>query len=283
MLSTLFPKYDAELFEQIHQVPTFLSAEENYDSMQTILFVAGAIAALHLCLLYTMKIYMGKSAKDEEGSRSAWKASYQLTNLLVNLSFGCLGIYYQINHIPWSESIANKIAGYTDVKIFSVGQVGYQLWALWIGICFVDETKTMLVHHVAVICVASCSAFPTCGFRYYTPYFYGLIEISSVPLSIMNWFKNNNEWIKAYPRIYGAVRMTFAVSFLLVRVVLWTPYYWSFWWTESLLLYSSEALSSIIILGLFNVASLVLTMLQYFWASKIISAMIEGASKKKDA
>ena len=142
----------------------------------------------------------------------------------------------------------------------------------------------MLFHHVAVICVASVSAFVTQGFRYYTPYFYGLIEISSVPLSVVNSFKHNKHWIKAYPEAYTAVRMVFALSFLLVRVVLWTPIYWSFFALATMLLYSSESTLTKVILTLFNSSSLVLTMLQYYWATKIISAMVKATrpSKKID-
>jgi hypothetical protein len=296
MLSDLIPKYDASLFSEIHQLPTFLPAEENEDTLRMIASVIGVITVMHLFLLWIVKVWMGfkrdkvgdraassSSASAEDASRAAWKASYQLTNLLVNLVLGCMGIYYQINHVPWGESAMNKIVGYEHVKHFAVGQIGYQLWALPIGIFFVDETPTMLVHHVAVICVCSVSAFVTCGFRYYTPYFYGLIEISSVPLSIMNSFKNNKHWIKAYPEAYSLVRLVFALAFLLVRVVLWTPFYWSFWFLESMLLYSSESISTKVILTLFSLSSLVLTFLQYFWASKILAAMVKGAPKKKAA
>lgn len=97
----------------------------------------------------------------------------------------------------------------------------------------------------------------------------------------MNSFKNNKHWIKAYPEMYTAVRLVFAISFLLVRVVLWTPFYWSFFALASMLLYSSEALSTKIILTLFNGSSLVLTGLQYFWAIKIVSAVVKFSGPKK--
>ncbi|KAL7543996.1 hypothetical protein ACHAXR_013425 [Thalassiosira sp. AJA248-18] len=286
-MTGLIPRYDPILFGEIHQVSTFLPRDENEDSIRCILFIAGAIAAIHLILLSVFKLWIG-STKSEGGSvdekRAAslapWKASYQLTNLLVNLGFGCLGIYYQANHVPWGESIMNKIVGYEHVKLFAVGQVGYQLWALPIGM-YIGETKSMIMHHIAVICVGSVSTFVRCGFRYYTPYFYGLIEISSVPLSVMNAFKNNKHWIKAYPELYSTVRLVFGITFLGVRVVLWTPYYWSFFYLASMLLYSSENTSTKVILTCFISSSLVLTMLQYFWATKIISALVKVAPKKK--
>ena len=279
-MANLIPKYDPDLFNQINQAGMFLPSEENEDSVRCILYVAGIITVVNLILLQMVRFWMG-CGKSKDGSCAAWKVSYQLTNLLVNLTFGCFGIYYH-STIPWAGSTRDKITGYDHLKMFAVGQIGYQLWALPIGFFFVGETKAMLVHHVAVIYICLVSAFVRSGFRYYTPYFYGVIEISSVPLSVMNSFKNNKDWMRTYPDLYLRVRLTFCVIFLLVRVVLWTPFYWDFFANASMLLYSSEVMSTKIILTIFNLASLVLTMLQYFWASKIVSGLVKAVRPKTE-
>ena len=272
------PPYDTALFQRIHETPTYLSDNENDESIHNILSVAAIITVLHLVLLLIMKAFISKKDK-KESSKAAWKASYQLTNLFVNLCLGTLGIYYELSSSRVDHSIENKIVGYSDIRYFAIIQIGYQLWALPIGILFVGETTSMIIHHVAVICVASTSTFLTCGFRYYIPFFYGVIEISSVPLSVMNAFKNNPDLIKNYPGIYGKVRLLFGVTFLLVRVVLWTPFYWDFIVLAMMLLRSSVG-STKVILALFNLSSIVLTMLQYFWATKILSAMMKSRSKE---
>lgn len=99
----------------------------------------------------------------------------------------------------------------------------------------------------------------------------------------MNGFKDNKLWIKQYPEMYSTVRLVFGCLFLLVRVVLWTPFYWNFFALASMLLYSSEVVSTKIILALFLTASLVLTFLQYFWARKIISALVKGSGSEHSA
>lgn len=276
--SSLFaiPTYDSSLFQRINELPTYLPPSTNEESIRDILSITATITILHIILLLILQRQLGKAP-----SKSAWKASYQLTNLLVNLSLGSLGIYYELSASHTDPSILNKITGYTDTRYFATIQIGYQLWALPIGIWFVDETTSMMVHHVAVICVASTSAFVTCGFRYFTPFFYGVIEISSVPLSIMNAFKNNPTWMDRYPSWYANVRLLFGVTFLVVRVVLWTPFYWNFITLAMMLLRSSVGSTKIILLALFNGSSFVLTMLQYFWASKIVSAMVKAARKKE--
>jgi hypothetical protein len=286
-MASFVPKYDPELFGEIHQLSTFLPPEENNDSIRSMVRVAGVVAVAHLALLQIVKLWMGTAAAGKKSpeetkaaSFAALKASYQLTNLLVNLALGVLGIYHYAI-IPRGESVRDKIVGYEHVKLFAVGQVGYQLWGLALGVFFVGELPSMIVHHVAVICVGSVSAFLHCGFRYYIPFFYGLIEISSVPLAVMNAFKNNKHWIKAYPEMYTAVRTAFAVTFLLVRVILWTPNYWDFFCNAAMLLYSSEVITTKVILAVFILSSLILTGLQYFWASKIISALVKGGGPKK--
>ena len=287
LLGSLIAKYDPSFFESIHKVPTYLPAEENAETIRGIFYVAGLITVVHLILLVIIKARAGtiKGGAEAVGDKTAisvaaWTTSYQITNLLVNLTLGCVGMYYQIMVVPWEESVMNKIVGYEHVKIFSMGQIGYQLWALPIGIFFVGETTAMLVHHVAVICVGSVTAFFTCGFRYFTPYFFGVIEISSVPLAIMNSFKKNPDWVKARPDLYSAVRLVFGITFLLVRVALWTPIFWDFYSLAAMHLYSSKSLGTKVISAVFNLSSLVLTMLQYFWASKIVFAMLKGAGSK---
>lgn len=284
--SPVIPAYDAALFDVIHtQIPTFLPPEDRSEAMTWIASISGVIGVVHFALLHIIKTRKGnrKGGDTAYHSHEVWKASYQLTNLLVNLVLGCVGIYYQLYKVKWDETIMDRIVGHEHMTFFSCGQVGYQLWALPIGIFFVGESKSMIIHHLAVICVGSVTALISCGFRYFTPFFYGMIEISSVPLSVMNFFKNNPHLIKAYPDIYNKVRLLFAITFLLVRVGLWTPIYFNFFSLASMLLYSSDVISTQIILSLFIASSLVLTILQYFWASKIIGALVSARSKKKDA
>jgi flagellar basal body-associated protein FliL len=303
--SSLFsiPTYDPDLFDSIHAKPTYLSRQENESSIREICTVAVIITAVHLFLLLVVKMIQSSNTKstskndtntkkEENISKAAWKASYQLTNLFVNLSLGIMGIHYELSRLLHShhsssssyntnddDDSINKITGYTPLRYFATIQIGYQLWALPIGILFVNEQSSMIVHHIAVICVASTSTFLTCGFRYFIPFFYGVIEISSVPLSIMNAFRNRVDWMEMYPSLYGRIRLLFGITFLIVRVLLWTPFYWEFI-VLAVMLWRGSVGSTKVILGVFIVASIVLTLLQYFWAGKIVSAMVKSKKKK---
>mmetsp|Transcript_37979 Transcript_37979/g.90909 ORF Transcript_37979/g.90909 Transcript_37979/m.90909 type:complete len:279 (-) Transcript_37979:98-934(-) len=274
MLSSL-PVYDADVFGPIHSLPTFTSEAENENSIRFILRVIGIITVVNLALVLLMKYLFNAPGK------AAWKASYQVTNLLTNATLGLYGIHVHLN-LDSNESLENKIHGYPQMKSFALGQMGYQLWAIPVGILCVEETALMLVHHVAVICVASTSAFLTAGFRYYNPYFYGVIEISSVPLSVMNSFKNNKDWIIRYPQAYSLVRFIFSASFLIFRVILWTPFYIDYLVTACMFAYSGGTIVMRSIMSVFIAASLLLTFLQYFWATKIVSAVVKGRPSRPE-
>jgi hypothetical protein len=153
------------------------------------------------------------------------KLCYQITNLSVNAFLGILGLYYQLKHVPpySSMKVSDTIVGHGHFAVFAAVQIGYQLWSLPVGIFHVNESPAMLLHHGAVIMVATMSALFTSGFRYWTPFFYGIIELSSVPLALMNMFKDRRDWIQRFPQWYTAIRLVFCGTFLSVRVMWFVP------------------------------------------------------------
>jgi ABC-type cobalamin transport system permease subunit len=52
-----------------------------------------------------------------------------------------------------------------------------------------------------------------------------MFEISSVPLSIVNYFRDHKEWSEKHAKlIVGCARVTFAVLFLTIRIFMGTPH-----------------------------------------------------------
>jgi hypothetical protein len=153
------------------------------------------------------------------------KLAYQLTNLLVNATLGAWGAAYEFSKVPPYPSlpVSSTLAGYEEFVGFAAVQLGYQLWSVPVGIFHVRESPAMILHHLAVLHVAFMSAFFRNGFRYWTPFFYGLIELSSVPLAIMNMFKDRPGWIRKRPTLYTSIRLVFAGTFLTVRVGMFVP------------------------------------------------------------
>lgn len=206
----------------------------------------------------------------------ARKMSYQLTNFLTNLVLAGAGLYYEFVE-PLEDGGSSKTVEYTvrnhqPLVFFSCFQIGYQLWAIPIGIS-VKESLPMLLHHVTVVIICAMSGFMVNGFRYYTPFFYGTIEVSSLPLAVMNAFKDHPEYIKQYPTAYRYTRYLFAALFLYVRLVLFVPrqlpYLRDLW-----LLYSTSGIPEYQLFMTFVwLSSVFLLALQCYWSALILKGL----------
>ena len=186
-------KTDIEIVSSIHNGPEFLPISQNDETRRLIFYVALAVTIFHLLLLSAIRKCM-----KNKNHKVTMKASYQGTNLCINAFLGIYGIYHYNRSLPPLSdlSIDEKITGYDQFISFGALQVGYNLWALPLGLFIIGESKTMLVHHVAAIFVAGLSSFFNSGFRYHAPFMFGVMEISSVPLSIVNYLRDNHEWAK---------------------------------------------------------------------------------------
>jgi TLC domain len=158
--------------------------------------------------------------------------------------------------------------------VFSAVQIGYQLWAIPLGLYYVQESWPMLLHHGTVVVCASMSGFLTLGFRYWTPFFYGLVELSSVPLAVMNCCKDHVVLQQRYPTFYGRVRLAFAISFLYIRVVLFVPRQYYFLRDHYLLFSTSPIRLYQAYMATVWLSSFFLLNLQLYWASLIVQGLL---------
>jgi hypothetical protein len=225
--------------------------------------------------LFGILVTCVSSDHSREGFKNSATLSYRMTNLCTNLVLGIYGLYYHLTILPTTTDIVEQIQGYTSLTIFGCLQMGYNLWSIPMGIWVVKEPMAMQIHHVAAMVTAALSTFGRNGFRYYTPYFFGCIEISSVPLAMMNYFKDNSHLIKQHPTFYTTIRLNFVVLFLSTRVLFWTPLIYSVLRSSLLLWATSPTLSSSFAIGTFTLMVTTLTLLQYFWATKIVSALFK--------
>jgi hypothetical protein len=204
------------------------------------------------------------------------KFAYQMTNLITNFGLGMTGVFYECILQPfwYNVTIEQKITGFKHYILFSHVQLGFQLWALPVGLFFAGEDVTMIVHHLSVILVTSMSSFYTNGFLYWTPFFYGAIELSSVPLAIMNFFKENPEWMELYMRPYLWTRLIFAEMFLLLRVVLFIPPMLHFLFCIYIVMSTSQNVFYQRHLTAVWLSSFTLLLLQLYWGSIIAHGLI---------
>jgi len=215
--------------------------------------------------------------------------SYYFVHLLAALVLGIYGLsVYPFQ--PGFEDLEarEKIINFFEMIPFGEMQIAYQIWSLPAGILFVPEPVAMLVHHSIVIVLGSVVAFSTNAFRYYAPFFFGIVEISSIPLSIVNVFKSDKSLQDRFPTTNALFSGAFALSFLYIRVYLLLQNIWDFGKLVFAMMVSCPGHdlpgTTLCMVPYFVtlICSACLTLLQIFWAFKIIMHLLKvsGVMKK---
>lgn len=268
---------------------TQADTDEFTDLLFTVLVAAAFIGTYQTCIFNILKTIFHQSYGTHR--KDFRKIAYQITNLTVNAFLGIYGLYHYAFSVPPINSvpITDRIAGFPEFSTFGALQVGYNVWALPIGFFFMNEAPAMMAHHCAVICVGSISCFCGNGFRYHAPFFFGAIEISSVPLAIMNFCKDNKALTDRHcPKVARVVKPVFAFIFLIVRVILWTPLIADVLRISGLLGMACDTVGCRVGIGSFWLSAFFLTLLQFYWAFAIVQAIIkiikgdDGRDKKKE-
>ncbi len=266
-----------EIIKAMHEShPTFVE----WDHVRNDLIPAVARSAFVITLVYALTAIAIRRLTSEGSSSKIFKSAYNVTNLLVNATLGVMGLYYNHYVIDSNLPLENRVLGYRAVFTMTCVQFGYNLWAIPVGLVLVNESPAMLGHHVAVLFVTSVSALFTTGHRWYVPFMYGILELSSVPLAIMNAFKDNPEYIKKYPSAYACIRYIFAFSFLYIRWYLYLPLKYDFLRSFGFTVITHRTPFAIVVTGLTWCASFFLLLLQLLWGCLIIKGVVKGPKGK---
>jgi len=209
------------------QSPFWFATSREYEQI----CLATAVTAISVTTIWilSLQIYDSYFSTKEAPAWKRTKTCYQMTNLCFNLAIGCLGAYYHYWVLPTlpaynaTSSIEQISNLFDEFYLMPAMQLGFQVWSIPIGIFYVNESKEMIIHHFGVVFAASCGSFSHFGFRYWLPFFFGVFELSSVPLAMMNLFRYHPDAAKKYPLFNQASQASFVVSFLYIRVWKWLP------------------------------------------------------------
>jgi len=272
-----------ETLATLHDAPSFMPASVIYNTFHQIITTSIIISTIYLIVTLLLRPHR-KNEKDGE----YYHLSFLATNFMVNSCLAVLGIYHMIYTLPDFSSVdeTQRIIGYDHYLFFGIIQIGFNIWGLLVGYFIVNERPSMLAHHVAAMFVASTSVFFTNGFRYYAPFFLGAIEMSSVPLALINLFKRNKEWTKRHCQTFSTiVKLVFAASFLILRVYLWNPRMYDVLQISSLLVSTCDSYLCCFVVGGFAMCGVFLSIMQYYWSFLIVKGLIAivtgGTSQKK--
>ena len=121
-----------------------------------------------------------------------------------------------------------------------------------------------VLHHFAVCIVCSFTVYPRPYGTFYSPFYSGLQEMSSVFLGAVNIFKQVPSLQQSYSGAYLGARFLFAILFVAVRLVvwLWVTYYF---WRDLYLLYVNDQVRDWLPVVIMYSSNAFVTFLQLLW------------------
>jgi len=140
----------------------------------------------------------------------------------------------------------------------------------------------LVAHHFVVLAVCFTAMYLEAG-TYFLSFFYGITEVSSIPLCVVNLFSKERVTLqpllenKIWATVNAICRVLFALSFIAVRC---------FWWFPIMVEVEAALFTSHmnkILAGVIGIAGVALTALQWYWASKVVNQVRKALSKKDNA
>jgi hypothetical protein len=219
------------------------------------------------------------SFKDKKGNDTNIACAHQVVVLAPFVFLGIFGTQtWFFNQDYRSVSNQDKLWGNfpASVRIVEV-MLAFQIWDLIATIVMSKEVPNQtqhLIHHASstLLCLLGLLDGDHGWLMYYGPFFFGVSELSSIPLGFMDLFRYSDDLSKGYPKVGEIVKVAFAVLFLLIRCVYW-PFVAIDFWQATL---SKEADNANIVLKLvWWLANIGLTLLQYYWGYKVVNGIIK--------
>ena len=286
---------DNATIQKLLEAPVYLSTDHVLNkAFPAILLTILVVTTVYLassqlagnCLLSPARSTGDDEKKTFEEQRR--RLAYQITNGVVNTVLGLLGVYFQYVILPRTNAtgVESKIQGSTEIYLLGSIQIGFQIWSIFMATLWVKEGTEMLVHHFAAILASSKGVFLTNGFRWYAPMALGMTELSSVPLSVMNFFKNNSVWRERYPLVYLASRLVFSLVFLVVRIGMFVPQHLEYLRYAFLVTYYARSMEHVgseylLFMSLTWLGAVFLLLLQLYWGHLIVKGLSSFALKSK--
>jgi len=239
-----------------------------------------------LCALHAIALVVVPSVR-KDFSKTPHLAAHFVATLVGFVAFATYGtsLWVTTPYLNDEPCVADHIAGTcSEGARLAHAMMAFQayevLLALWVP-KLRGQNGDMLVHHVATLTLATLGA----GYGYLehlAPFFFGLTELSSVPLAFMDLFKFYPALKKAMPLTNENVRTAFVVFFIPVRIVYW-PYVCSEFWQDSFAELQSESpRQPTALVVTFLVANILLTGLQFFWGFLIAKGVVKMIRGQKD-
>jgi len=166
-------------------------------------------------------------------------------------------------HVPQGERIAWIMIGF---------QV-YEFLTCCASPRLRGAANELVLHHVVAILLAVLAYYYQ-AFQFFCPAFMGMAEMSSLPLAVVDLFKQYPELRRHFPNTNEIARNAFAVSFLALRGAYWPLCSYRFCMTTAAALATGSVLPfPMWVVYIFVAGNVLMTVLQWYWSSLIVHAI----------
>ena len=216
-----------------------------------------------------------------------------LAELVIFVPF-CYAAYHGTILWLFDEQISSMHAGSYVDRLYSLSQPAWELNRFMVGFQLYDLCSSALepslrkaehlAHHSSTMLTAmGGAAFGGPYFTFYSAFFFGFTEVSSVPLAFVDLFRQLPKLANLFPIFNELSRTLFAVSFLIIRVGCFPYLMVTKWWPDVAAAYSAgDVRCPGYTFAWMIFSSTFLTFLQLFWGYKIIRVVLKGNLGGKD-
>ena len=213
--------------------------------------------------------------------QQAFNYSYNIHSLICYFISSCLSYYaYYSGEMDYlSQSVDTRVFG-SCIALKNVSYVflSYDIYSTFISIYL--KNWLMCAHHIGAVSIIYYN-FNHELFHYYLLFYGGMTCFSSIFICVIDIFKNNQNLINKYPKIYSVSRLIFAISFIYLRIFLWNIYNFTVY-PDLLYIYRKKEyqhLQNNMIIYFIIITSF--TLLQMYWGQKIIIGSLKYLKKNK--
>ena len=180
--------------------------------------------------------------------------------------------YDNVDHAgaDWQHRTHTPIAESATICMI---QIAYQTFGIIAG--FIEQDvlfqPEMMGHHAVTMLLGFLNLHPY--IHYQIIYFGGVIELSNIPLTVYDMFKHFPKLEKRFPSIMAASKFTFALSYVVLRLILWLVNAYGFH-VDSIAYLQSGTAHSVTTVLINQTGNVFLTGLQLFWGKKVVKGVL---------
>eukprot|EP00929_Paragymnodinium_shiwhaense_P006585 TRINITY_DN11027_c0_g1_i1.p1 TRINITY_DN11027_c0_g1~~TRINITY_DN11027_c0_g1_i1.p1 ORF type:complete len:305 (-),score=25.72 TRINITY_DN11027_c0_g1_i1:313-1146(-) len=170
---------------------------------------------------------------------------------------------------------SDKLLGfYASAQSLMIVMFAFQIWDFTVTLAVKELREIQHLAHHSITCILAC-----CGLLsgengcllYYAAFFFGVTEVSSIPLAMVDMFRKNQQLASAYPKTNELCRSVFAVLFLAIRCVYWPVVIVNLF----IQLWQQRDRVGLPLVVFLYISGTGLTCLQYFWGSLVLRGVIK--------